>query len=84
MSIQTLQSRTTIEPGQRYRSADFGLPLATSELVIDRLVHDELGMLHVVLRDLESREISLFVEQFETAIESGFLTSVDVDAFAYT
>ena len=83
MTIQTLQSTVMIEPGTRYRATEFGSPLATSELVVDRLIRDEMGMLHVVLRDLESREISLFAEQFEAAVASGFLATIDVEARAY-
>lgn len=83
MIFQALQSTVSLEPGRRYRATDPGSPLATSELIVDRLVRDEMGMLHVVLRDLESREISLFAEQFEAAVASGFLDTMEADARAY-
>lgn len=73
MAVQTLHAIPTIQPGTRYRAADPTSPIATSELVVDRLVRDELGMLHIVLADLDGREISLFAEQFEAAVAAGFL-----------
>ena len=75
MAVQTLHSIPEIRAGQRYRAADATSPIAASELVVDRLVRDDLGMLHVVLLDLEGREISLFVEQFEAAVAAGFLAA---------
>lgn len=74
MTTPTLQATIAIVPGQRYLGIDPSAPISASELVVDRTVRDELGMLHVVLRDLESREISLFAEQFEAALASGYLT----------
>ncbi len=72
----TIQATFAFEPGQRFRATDPASPLSTSELVIDRLVRDHLGMLHVVLLDLELREISLFAEQFEAAVASGYLAPI--------
>ena len=77
MTTPTLQATVAIVPGQRYLGTDPSAPITTSELVVDRTVRDELGMLHVVLLDLESREISLFAEQFEAAIATGYLVAAD-------
>ena len=73
MPTPTLQATVPIKPGQRYLTTDPAAPITTSELVVDRTVRDAFGMLHVVLLDLESREISLFAEQFEAALDSGYL-----------
>lgn len=75
MTTFSLHATVPMEPGTRYRSQDPGTPLASSELVVDRTVRDDLGMLHVVLIDLEGREISLFAEQFEAAVTSGMLVA---------
>jgi hypothetical protein len=83
VAVQTLHPIPEIRPGSRYRATDPTSPIATSELVIDRLVRDDLGMLHVVLLDLEGREISLFAEQFEAAVASGFLAPALEPARAY-
>lgn len=77
MTTPTLQATFDIQPGQRFLATDASTPLSTSELVVDRMVRDDLGMLHVVLLDLESREISLFAEQFEAAVASGYLVAED-------
>lgn len=81
-AIHTLQTDCTIQPGQRFAVTDIHTPLATSELVVDRVVRDGLGMLHVVLRDLDGREISTFAEQVEAAINAGLLVAVEDAAFA--
>lgn len=73
MAVQTLYPIPTIRPGTRFRATDPTSPIATSELVVDRLVRDDFGMLHIVLVDLDGREISLFAEQFEAAVAGGFL-----------
>lgn len=78
MTIQTLLSDTTIQPGRRFRATYPASILADSELVVDRLVRDDLNMLHVVLLDLEGRETSLFAEQFEAAVAGGQLTPLDI------
>jgi hypothetical protein len=83
MATTTLHPTTPMQPGQRYRATDPGSPLSTTELVIDRVVRDELGMLHVVLLDLEAREISLFAEQFEAAVASGWLAPEEAPARAF-
>lgn len=81
--LQTLQPTVDVQPGQRYRGTDPTSPLSTSELVVDRLVRDELGMLHVVLLDLDGREISLFAEQFEAAVVAGYLVADDLPVRAW-
>lgn len=75
MAVQTLHSIPDIRVGQRYRATDPSSPIATSELIVDRLVRDDVGLLHIVLVDLGGREISLFAEQFEAAVAAGFLAS---------
>lgn len=83
MAIQTLHPIPTIQPGTHYRATDPTSPIATSELVVDRLVRDDLGMLHIVLMDLDGREISLFAEQFEAAVATGFLAPALEPARSY-
>ncbi len=83
MAVHTLHSIPEIRIGQRYRACDPSAPIATSEMVVDRLVRDDVGMLHVVLRDLDSREVSLFAEQFEAAIAAGFLVANHEPVRAY-
>lgn len=83
MYTPTIHATIDVQPGQRYRSADPSAPLATSELVVDRLVRDDLGMLHVVLLDLDGREISLYAEQFEASIASGYLAREEQPARAF-
>jgi hypothetical protein len=78
-----LQSTFDAQPGQRFRATDTSSPLSTSEMMIDRLVRDELGMLHIVLLDLDGREISLFAEQFEAAIAAGYLVADSAPIRAY-
>jgi hypothetical protein len=46
-------------------------------------VRDEFGMLHIVLLDLQGREISLFAEQFEAAVDAGFLMEDEQPVRAY-
>lgn len=82
MFMRTIQTDCTIQPGQRYAAADTYTPLAARELIVDRLVRDDLGMLHIVLEDLEGREISLFAEQMEAAIDAGMLVAVEDVAHA--
>jgi hypothetical protein len=84
MTSPALQATYDFQHGQRFRATDPTAPLQTSELVIERLVRDELNMLHVVLLDLDGREISLFAEQFEAALASGYLApeTAPVRAFA--
>ena len=83
MAVQTLHTMFDIQPGQRFRATDPTSPLSTSELVVDRLVRDDLGMRHVVLLDLGGREISLFAEQFEAAVSAGFLAADAAPIRAY-
>jgi len=73
MATPTLQATVSIKPGMRYLASDPTAPISTSELVVDRMVRDDLGMLHIVLLDLDAREISLYAEQFEAALDSGYL-----------
>jgi hypothetical protein len=74
--MYTIQSNSPIQSGQRYLAMDPHTPLAARELVVDRLVRDALGMLHVVMIDLEGREISTFAEQVELAIDVGLLAEM--------
>lgn len=73
--FDAIQSDSPVQRGQRYLSTDPSEPLAVRELVVDRLVRDELGMLHIVLLDLERREISVFADQLESAIAEGWLVA---------
>lgn len=68
---------TFLAVGQRFRADDLFSTAGSQELTVHRLVRDELGLLHVVLRDDDGREISTFVEQIELAIGLGALTPAD-------
>ncbi len=83
MTLSALYPAVTCNLGARFRSFDPGLHLAASELVVDRTVRDDLGMLHVVLMDLAGREISLFAEQFEAAVASGMLIPLEQPTHAF-
>lgn len=83
MAVSTLHPVPDIRPGKRFRATDPTSPIATTELVVDRLVRDDLGMLHIVLIDLDGREISLFAEQFEAAVAAGFLNAALEPVRAY-
>lgn len=76
MALQTIVPDTSISAGQRFSTSHPGVHVADSELIVDRCVRDDLGMLHVILLDLEGREISLFAEQFEAAVDGGQLAPV--------
>ncbi|CAN5744126.1 MAG: hypothetical protein H0V98_10295 [Chloroflexia bacterium] len=75
--MHTIQTNLMFQTGQRYLAMDPFTPLAARELVVDRLVHDDLGLLHVVMIDLEGREISTFAEQVEAAIDAGLLVAAE-------
>jgi hypothetical protein len=76
--MQTITPDAAIQPGQRYLTMFPGEPTIDSEVTVDRVVRDALGMYHVILVDLIGREISLFVDQFEAAVEGGELTSLEM------
>lgn len=65
---------TFLAVGQRFRADDIFSTGGSDELTVCRLVRDDLGLLHVVLRDDDGREISTYAEQIELAIELGALT----------
>jgi len=46
---------------------------------VSRLVRDPLGLLHVVLRAPDGREISAYAEQVEAAVAEGHLAPVTAD-----
>jgi hypothetical protein len=75
--MHTIQTNLIVQTGQRYLAMDPFTPLAARELVVDRLVRDDLGLLHVVMLDLEGREISMFAEQVDAAIEAGMLVAAE-------
>lgn len=68
---------TFLGAGQRFHANDIFASGGSQDLTVHRLVRDDIGMLHVVLRDDDGREISTFVEQIELAISLGALTPVD-------
>lgn len=71
------KAKTFLLPGQRFRSLDLFATRDDRELVVSRLVHDTLGLQHVVLRDQNGREISAYAEQVEAAITEGHLALVE-------
>lgn len=64
---------TLLAVGQRFQADDLFSSGGSSDVVVHRLLRDKLGLLHVVLRDEDGREISAYVEQIELAIELGNL-----------
>jgi hypothetical protein len=70
-------SSTYLSPGQKFIADDIFSTTGSRDVTVARLVRDDLGMLHVVLRDEDNREISAFVEQIELAIELGNLQPVE-------
>lgn len=79
MTTSTLRTpaSTFLTVGQRFHADDIFSTAGSHELTVHRLVRDDLGLLHIVLRDDDGREISTFVEQIELAIELGALTPID-------
>lgn len=73
---KSARPRTFLSPGQRFQSADVFTGGDNAELVVSRLVRDPLGLLHVVLRAQDGREISAYVEQVEAAIAEGHLAPI--------
>lgn len=79
-SISTAQNFSTfLSPGQRFVADDLFSSSGSRDVTVARLERDDLGMMHVVLRDADNREISAFVEQIELAIELGNLQPVEGD-----
>ena len=79
-SISSPQTSSTfLAPGQKFIADDLFSSSGSRDVTVARVVRDELGMMHVVLRDEDSREISAFVEQIELAIEMGILQPVESD-----
>lgn len=72
-------SNTFLSPGQKFIADDLFSATGSRDITVARLVRDELGMMHVVLRDADNREISAYVEQIELAIELGNLQPVESD-----
>lgn len=70
-------SGTYLTPGQKFLSNDHIASCGSREVIVSRLVRDEFGMLHVVLRNRDNTEVSAFVEQIELAIELGMLQPIE-------
>lgn len=68
---------TYLTPGQKFISDDHIASCGSREVIVSRLVRDDYGMLHVVLRNRDNDEVSAFVEQIELAIELGMLQPVE-------
>jgi hypothetical protein len=68
---------TFLSPGQKFVADDIFSTTGSRDVTVARLVRDDLGMLHVVLRDEDNREISAFVEQIELAVQLGNLQPVE-------
>lgn len=66
-------SSTFLSPGQRFLADDLFSTGGSQEVTVARLARDAFGLMHVVLRNDDGREISAFVEQVELAIEIGNL-----------
>jgi hypothetical protein len=76
-SISRSITSTFLSPGQKFVADDIFSSTGSRDVTVARLVRDDLGMLHVVLRDEDNREISAFVEQIELAIQLGNLQPVE-------
>lgn len=61
-------------PGQVLLSSDPGQP---GEYVVARIMRDDTGLCHAVLKNADGREISAFVDQIAYSIAEGMLTPVD-------
>lgn len=70
---QPINIKTFLTPGQRFATSDAVGASSQGLLTVARLVTDQLGLLHVTLRDERGREISAFAEQVEAAIAEGHL-----------
>lgn len=70
---------TFLSPGQRFVADDIFSTDGSRDVTVARLVRDDLGMMHVVLRDNDNREISAYAEQIELAIELGNLQPIEND-----
>ena len=64
---------TFLSPGQKFLADDLVSYGGSRMLTVARLTRDDSGLMHVVLRNDDGREISAFVEQVELAIELGYL-----------
>ncbi len=73
---KSIEARTFLLPGQRFRSSDLFATRDVTELIVSRIVRDTLGLQHVVFRDQGGREISAYTEQVEAAIAEGHLALV--------
>lgn len=73
---KSIDARTFLLPGQRFRSSDRFAARDVTELIVSRIVRDTLGLQHVVLRDQDGREISAYTEQVEAAIAEGHLALI--------
>ncbi len=70
---ESLDFKTYLAPGQQFASTESTGLASGGSLTVSRLVRDQLGLLHVTLRDERGREISAFAEQVEAAIAEGHL-----------
>lgn len=70
-------SSTFLAIGQQFHADDIFSTTGSQELTVTRLVRNDVGLLHVVLRDQDNREISAFAEQIELAITLGNLQPLD-------
>ena len=70
-SISRSITSTFLSPGQRFVADDIFSTTGSRDVTVARLVRDDLGMLHVVLRDEDNREISAYVASGEPADKAG-------------
>lgn len=64
---------TFLSPGQKFLADDLVSSGGSRTITVARLSRDDSGLMHVVLRNDDGREISAFVEQVELAIKLGNL-----------
>lgn len=77
--ITRVRPPTFLSPGQTFHANDVLSSRGSKRVTVTRLVRDDHGLMHAVLRDDDGREISAFVEQVEFAIELGNLRPMDHD-----
>lgn len=70
---QTSSVETFLTQGQQFETSEEVGVSGSGSLTVACLVTDQLGLLHVTLRDERGREVSAFAEQVEAAIAEGHL-----------
>lgn len=66
-----------LRPGQRLHTMN-GPDLTGDELIVARLIQDQMGLTHAILRESSSgREVRMYADQIQFAIEAGMLSPLE-------